>query len=93
MLGHEYLVLLHLGSYHTENAKKAKLKFYFLKFCSVSQNSPSESPPPDTPIQSHANVDHITFDSFTSANVMKLRQGRDRLELARLRKGIPCYTS
>ena len=54
-----------------------------------SNSSPDFSSPEsplDAPIQSHANVDLITFDSFTSANVAKLRQERDRLELAGLRK-------
>ena len=40
----------------------------------------------DTPIQSHANVDLVTFSSFNSTNVTRLRQERDRLQFAGLRK-------
>ena len=40
----------------------------------------------DTPIQSHANVDLVTFSVLNSNNVAKLRQERDRLQFAGLRK-------
>ena len=40
----------------------------------------------DTPIQSHANVDLVTFSSLNSTNVSRLRQERDRLQFAGLRK-------
>ena len=38
------------------------------------------------PIQSHANIDLITFDSLSSSTVQKLIQERDRLEFGNLRK-------
>ena len=38
------------------------------------------------PIQSHANIDLITFDSLNSNTVQKLIQERDRLEFGNLRK-------
>ena len=38
------------------------------------------------PIQSHANIDLITFDSLNSSTVQKLIQERDRLEFGNLRK-------
>ena len=40
----------------------------------------------DTPIQSHANVDLATLSLLSSNNVARLRQERDRLQLAGLRK-------
>ena len=40
----------------------------------------------DTPIQSHANVDLVTFNQLNSNNVARLRQERDRLQFAGLRK-------
>ena len=40
----------------------------------------------DTPIQSHANVDLVTFSLLNSNNVTRLRQERDRLQFAGLRK-------
>ena len=40
----------------------------------------------DTPIQSHANVDLVTFSLLNSNNVARLRQERDRLQFAGLRK-------
>ena len=40
----------------------------------------------DTPIQSHANVDLATFSQLNSNNVARLRQERDRLRFAGLRK-------
>ena len=40
----------------------------------------------DTPIQSHANIDLVTFNSLNSNSVTKLRQERDRLEFGGLRK-------
>ena len=40
----------------------------------------------DTPIQSHANVDLVTFSVLNSTNVSRLRQERDRLQFAGLRK-------
>ena len=64
----------------------------------ISQESPIyiptlSSPEPespesvvDTPIQSHANVDLVTFSMLNSSNVTKLRQERDRLQFAGLRK-------
>ena len=39
-----------------------------------------------TPIQSHANVDLITFDVLNPQNVQKLIQERDRLEFGNLRR-------
>ena len=38
------------------------------------------------PIQSHANIDLITFDTLNSYNVQKLIQERDRLEFAHMRR-------
>ena len=38
------------------------------------------------PIQSHANIDLITFDSLNSGTGQKLIQERDRLEFGNLRK-------
>ena len=39
-----------------------------------------------TPIQSHANIDLVTFDVLNAHNVQKLVQERDRLQFANLRK-------
>ncbi len=39
-----------------------------------------------TPIQSHANVDLVTFDVLNPHNVQKLIQERDRLEFGNLRR-------
>ena len=40
----------------------------------------------DTPIQSHANIDLVTFNQLSSNDVTRLRQERDRLQLGGLRK-------
>ena len=39
----------------------------------------------DTPTQSHANIDLVTFNQLNSNNVAKLRQERDRLQFGGLR--------
>ena len=38
------------------------------------------------PIQSHANIDLVTFDSLNSHNIQKLVQERDRLEFGNMRQ-------
>ena len=49
-----------------------------------SPDEPVSEDEDTAPIQSHANIDPVTFDSLNAYNVQKLVQERDRLEFAQM---------
>ena len=49
-----------------------------------SPDEPVSEDEDTAPIQSHANIDLVTFDSLNAYNVQKLVQERDRLEFAQI---------
>ena len=69
---------------NTEATKEEESPIYIPSLSSPEPETPESCI--DTPIQSHASVDLVTFSVLSSNNVARLRQERDRLQFAGLRK-------